>query len=831
MKYTLLAFFLFTSVVFVQAQTKVSGRVTDSLGNPMAYVYIIFNNSTEGTTTNGEGEFYLESEQNYDALEVSFMGFETKLIPLKKGENLQLDIVLKHTPNQLSSVTIFSGKTPKKNNPAIAILKKIWKNKRSNGVHQYKQYQYHKYEKLEFDLNNIDSSMRKSPLFKGMRFVFNYTDTSSITGQSYLPIFINEAYYQVYGDNTINIEKEILIGNQNSGFNSNHALIAFINDLYAEYNVYDNYLKFFEKSFVSPLSQTGIDVYNYVLADSSFIDNKWCYRIVYYPRRDNDLTFKGDFWVNDTTWAIKKIDLTMTDGANINWVNGVHIEQEFDVLNDSTFVITKDHFMANFALRKSKDVHGVYGKRTTYYNDYTFNSKKPKDFYKERRVPMYRNAYQRDTAFWQKHRMAQLNGNERDIYKMLDTLETTFAFKRLYSIGSIMASGYINFDNFDYGPVLSTFGYNDVEGLRLRVGGRTYFSQNDMWRVEGYGAYGFKDHKFKYGISAKWLLDPKLRLKVMAGRRSDIEQLGASLTNSTNVLDRNFASSSLITVGSNETLSHLELTTAAIEFSPFKSFRVRFGAAYREISPASPEFNLDYHPSTTSTKTASTVHQTTLSTTLFYTPGRETTGYGVERITVNRGDFAKLYLKYTLGVKGILGSDFDYKKLQFFYLQPLQIGGIGRLTTTLELGKTFGGVPLALLSAVPGNQTLFSTFGTFPLLNYYEFVTDSYASLHLEHNFNGRLFAYIPILRDWNLREIIGFRAVTGSLSDDTKALNASTSHPALMAPNEHVYWGWSVGVGNIFKMFRIDFHFRGNYLNHKDARQFGVTVGFGLHF
>src|SRR5699024_8399917 len=148
--------------------------------------------------------------------------------------------------------------------------------------------------------------------------------------------------------------------------------------------------KFFEKSFISPLSRTGIDVYNYVLADSSYIDNKWCYRIVYYPRRDNDLTFKGDFWVNDTTWAIKKIDLTMTDGANINWVNGVHIEQEFDVLNDSTFVITKDHFMADFDLRKDKDVHGVYGKRTNYYDNYKFDIEKPKGFYNERCVPMYR---------------------------------------------------------------------------------------------------------------------------------------------------------------------------------------------------------------------------------------------------------------------------------------------------------------------------------------------------------------------------------------------------------------------------------------------------------
>src|SRR5699024_4276123 len=163
------------------------------------------------------------------------------------------------------------------------------------------------------------------------------------------------------------------------------ALVDFIKDLYAEYDVYDNYLKFFNKSFVSPLSRTGIDVYNYVLADSSYIDNKWSYKIIYYPRRKNELTFKGDFWVNDTTWAIKEINLEMSKNANINWVNEVYIEQEFDVLNDSTFVISRDHFMVNFALTKKEDTKGVYGKRTSMYDHYKFNEKKPEGFFSKKR--------------------------------------------------------------------------------------------------------------------------------------------------------------------------------------------------------------------------------------------------------------------------------------------------------------------------------------------------------------------------------------------------------------------------------------------------------------
>ena len=193
----------------------------------------------------------------------------------------------------------------------------------------FKQYQYDKYEKVEFDLNTIDSAFMNSKVFKGMEFVFDQIDTSSISGKTYLPIFINETLSEVYGDNKEKKYKEITKANKNSGFGSGDGVNTFIKDLYADFDIYDNYLKFFDKDFVSPLSRTGINVYNYVLNDSMFIDNKWYYNIVYYPRRKNELTFKGDFWVNDTTFAIKKINLEASKSANINWVKEIYIEHSY----------------------------------------------------------------------------------------------------------------------------------------------------------------------------------------------------------------------------------------------------------------------------------------------------------------------------------------------------------------------------------------------------------------------------------------------------------------------------------------------------------------------
>ncbi len=834
MRIRLLTTFFFFGIISTIAQTKVSGYVFDEFNEPVSFANVIFKGSTIGTITDENGKFYLESDETWASLTVSFIGYELLNIPLNKKVNYNLKFTLKEELGELDQVVITTGKQSKKNNPAIDLLRKIWEHKRKNGLNLYKQYEYDKYEKVEFDINTIDSALIKSKFFRGMEFVFNEVDTSRVTGKTYLPMFINEAVSRVYGDNVINKKKEVLKGNKNSGFSDNQVIIDFVDDLYSDYNVYDNYLKFFEKSFVSPLSKTGISTYNYVLSDSAFIDNKWCYNIIYYPRRKNELTFKGDFWVADSTYAIKEINLQASKSANINWVKDIYIEQEFEVLNDSLFLVKRDYMMSDFALNKKEKSRGVYGKRTTLYDNYEFDKELDRKFY-DREVYNYdKDVYDRGDDFWKDNRLEALNKDEKGVYKMLDTLKTVKKFKQLYNLGSILASGYIEFNTLplDYGPIFSTFGFNDVEGLRLRVGGRTYFGRNDLWRLQGYMAYGFRDDKFKYGISGKWLLDKKSRLIISGGNRRDVEQIGASLTTSTDVLGRSLASSSVVGTSTNDKLTSINLTSLSIESEPWRNVIFRLGGNYRTLESASPTFSLDYN---TSTGVESEIKQfeTSLSVRVF--PKRKMTGFGVERRVANDG-FASIFAQVTRGDKSVLDSDFDYTKVQFSYIQPWQVGGFGRLTTTIEAGKTFGEVPLGLLSVIPGNQSYFSIYNTFSQLDFYEFVSDTYTSLHLEHNFNGRLFSRIPFLRKFNLREIVSIRGVWGEISDENILLN-TTSNPntiPLVAPSDKMYYEYSFGVGNIFKVFRIDFNFRGNYLDevqNPDARKFGITGTFGFYF
>ncbi|MFV8327578.1 DUF5686 family protein [Flavobacterium sp. ZS1P14] len=825
-RFLFILFFLVAAVNALFAQTKVSGIVVDKTGQPIPFANVVFKDSNEGVVSNEDGRFYIESAKTYTTLVLSAVGFSEKEITLNKAVNYNFKIQLNEAES-LKEVVIFAGKTSKKKNPALDILRKIWEHKRKNGLNLFAQYQMEKYEKVEFDMNTIDSAFMKSKLFKGMEFIFNQVDTSKITGKTYLPIFINESLYDVYGDNKLKKVKEKMKANKTSGFEGNQQILSFVKDLYSDYNVYENHLTFFDKSFTSPLSTTGIDVYNYVLRDSAVIDKKWCYNIVFYPRRKNELTFKGDFWVNDSTFAIKKINMAVTKSANINWIKDIYLEQEFEVINDSVFLLTRDYMMSDFALNKKEKSKGLYGKRTSFYRNHEFNKEKPASFYKEEVNYVDKSVYDKSDEFWHENRFENLSRDELGVYKMLDTLKTVKKFKQITSSVMVLASGYVQFGHIDYGPIFSTFGYNEVEGVRLRSGARTYFGTADTWRLQAYTAYGFKDDKFKYGFSGKWMVDKKNRLILSGGNRRDVEQIGSSLTASTDVLGRSNASSTIFSSGNNGKLTNINLSTLGLEIEPVKNLTFQTGFSYRTLASASPTFSLDYYTDAAQTITKSDVKQSEFNLRVDYTPKRKTIGFAVERDLVD-SPFTEIFVNYSHGFKGLLNSDFKYEKIQLYYKQPIIIGPLGRSNIILEVGKTFGTIPLGLMSVIPGNQTFFSNENTFSNLNYYEFISDQYTTLQWNHNFQGRLFSRIPFMRKLNWREIIGVKGVYGTISDANRAINASGL--TYNAP-ENVYWEYHAGIGNIFKVFRIDFAWRGSYLDTPDSKNFSIKGSFGFFF
>ncbi len=169
--------------VFSQ-ETKVKGVVIDAeTKEVIPFANIAFKGTSIGTISSMEGAFFLTSRENVDTLVISYIGYKTQKIPLQKRKFQRLEIALETANISLKEVVVLPGE-----NPAFRILRGIRKHKKNNNPDKIEKYQCKVYNKMQVDVNNLSERFQKRKLFKQFDFVFDYIDTSVVSGKNYLPI-------------------------------------------------------------------------------------------------------------------------------------------------------------------------------------------------------------------------------------------------------------------------------------------------------------------------------------------------------------------------------------------------------------------------------------------------------------------------------------------------------------------------------------------------------------------------------------------------------------------------------------------------------------------
>ena len=725
-----------------------------------------------------------------------------------------------------------SKKTKKKDNPAYDILQEVWKRKKSNGLSQFKDYQYEEYEKIELDLANLDSTFTQRKIFNKVDFIFKYADTLDQSNQLSLPVYFNETLYKNFGkNNPAKKEKREILANKSSGLTSSDAMANTAKNLYKEIDIYDNVLNFFNIGFTSPIATDGFSTYDYQLLGEESVNGTESYRIRYAPKRKDVLSIYGVIYISKENYAVVSATLKSTKQINVNFVNSFYYELEFDNPNDSIFLPKKNYQEIQMSIfGKKEKSKSIIAKKTVIFSDYLFDQNLSDGVFEAKQTFLSDSEFIKDDDFWKEHRKEELSKAEANVYTMMEELQDIPQYKKAVKIYEVVSSGYYNaFDAIDFGDIYSIVGFNEVEGFRLRVGARTYFSANDMWRGAFYTAYGFRDQQVKYGAEFRKVFNRDNRFTLGVGTRRDVMQLGGQLTADEGIMTRSFASSGVLNSGDNFYLSSVNQTSAFVAIDPFKNFTVRLDATNQTTKSALPEkFSLDYYKNN---QRYSEVNDSKLVLSLTTRPGAVFSQYGVDRY--EHSTLAPtLVLKYTQGLEGVFGSDFNYSKLQFYYFQPILLKSFGRLLLNMEVGKNFNTVPLALQNIIPGNQSFNLMPNTFALLNYYEFVADQYATFQVEHHFNGKILSYIPLIKKLKLREVAFYRTAVGSLNASSIAINASNL--ILKAPKKPYYeYGFgieNIGFGNV-RILRVDFNWRGNYLQNPETKKFGIKFGLQYYF
>jgi hypothetical protein len=834
--------------LFGQQHLSIKGTITDAqTGEALAFATVVYiGNESVGTTTDFDGIYNLESKWGTDSIQASYIGYKPISVAIEKGVKKQIiNFKLEKEGFLLVTAEVKAKKQRyrRKNNPAVALIKKVIANKSKNRMQSQEFFEYHKYEKMELALNNITDKFRKKKSFKKFQFLFDYVDTSAMNGKPYLPIYIRETASEVYYRKNPSHEKEYRNGIKVTEFDKwiNTDNMSLLTErLYQKIDIYEDNIFMMSKSFISPLSDfAGNAFYRYYILDTIQYKGMEVIDLAFMPANKQDIGFKGNLYIlNDSTHAVVKASLGITQEANINWVNELLLIQEFEH-QDSFWILSRDEITIDFALTKKSN--GLFGKRTVMYDNHLFNVERAPAVYKGVvDIIDADNVYRQKDDFWKKARQEPLSKREENIYVMVDSLQKVPAFKRTMNILSTLFTGYWNFDKVNMGPVGAFYSFNEVEGFRLRFGGATNLFFNPKMQLEGYAAYGFKDKKFKYGASLLYSLRgdynkyPLHNFKLSYQKETNF--VGQKLDF---VVEDNFLLS--FKRGNASKMLFLETYLAAYLYETNQDLAFSFQFKNQSQTPlGSLRFN--YFPENEPNNIASLnqVKISELSTKIRWAPNQQFVQGQNYRVPIyNRSPIFTLEYKY--GAKGLLGSQYAYHKLYIDVFKRFYLPFIGMTNVVVEGGKIWSkGIPYYLLFIPRANQTFSYKHRSYNLMNYLEFASDSYFSWNIEHFFNGFIFNKIPLLKHLKLREVITFKGVWGQLSDQNNPninkgliqfIENENGQQETSSLQGKPYMEASIGVLNIFKVGRIDLVKRLNYLDAPNLPILFGTKGLGIRF
>lgn len=827
---------LISSWVHAQQETVIYGRVTESgtnTGVPFANIY--FKGTFIGTVTDFEGNYQIKTTTPKDSIYVSLIGYKSKAKPVKKGKTQELNFQLNPEALNLMTVEVRPGV-----NPALRIIKGAMDHKAMYDRDQLDAVQYLSYTKQEADVDNITPRMRKRKLFRPLTALWDKMDTlAGEDSKANLPVMMSEVISNIYSwkeaerkHEEVNAVKVKFVGMKDGSAASQLTGTDFQN-----YNFCKNTVAIQGKDFLSPLADNAMLFYNYYLVDSVQLDSFKCYRIDCRPKNKKDLAYTGTIWITDSSFALKQLDLEITPDVNFNLVDRARIQQVLIPTSAGPWVPSMTRMMIDYAKITNKLVSLVI--RTYNHNtDFVVNQPKEKKYY-ESRIQFGEDAITKDSSYWVGHRPEALTPLEVKSYDMIDTVRNLKFIKRGVNLLYFLFSGYKDVGPVDFGHYINLYAYNSYEGSRVRLGFRTNLKFSKSWIIRGYGAYGFKDKGFKYNLQLERILTRYPWSKAGIQYRDDIDQVGTNYNFTTNMnlgTSPNNLYNTFSQIGNVSKLVRKKEARIWYEkdFNPGINAHITF-----QNIRTTPLFPVQFGDQ------FSIFQQRKYSITELQFDGRISVKErfvqnGTERISFGNTKSPIITVNYTLGIKHLLDGDFNYNKLSVSYSNRFRMAVLGFSQVYVKAGKVFSEIPYTLLEIPRGNQTYIYANNTFNQMNYFEFVSDQFVEAFWQHHFMGLFLNRIPLVKELNLREVVGMSMAYGTLSSKNKSFNTNNYFTVM---DDVPYFEGSVGIENILDVIRIDYYYRftynddfykASYLNANPGNpisNWGIKVGLQFAF
>lgn len=776
----------------------------DSTKTPIAFAKVHFMGTQNGTTTDFNGDFSLSAQKNeiaYDTLIISLLGFKTQKIAFKNGEKQKIDIQLMSSLFQnIDEVTAVAGE-----NPAWPFMRKLIANKTANNPENLNSYSSKEYSKIRFDMNHFTEKFKKNILVKPFDYIW---DNAQITedGVNYLPILLTEKVIEHNYQSSPKDKKDIVIGEKTTGL-AGPKLKEFTNDLYITPNIYDNYITILGKSFPSPLNDNYKNNYKFYLMDSTGTGDLKTYKIRFKPKYQRQLAFNGEMTFDSTSFAIKSINLRFDVKANVNFVRSYIVTQIYDKVESGNWMLVESQVIGDFTvMENASDMTGFFGRKRAFHSDYSINQTIDAAVFNGIELISYQDSSEyRNSDFWTEQRSESFSNEETKLITITKRVESDPAFKIRKNIFYTIGTGFIPLKGVQIGNIYTFYSFNSIEASRVKFGLRSDPRNLFPMHFSSYLAYGTKDKQWKYELGSFINLTKKGATRLGATYRYDIEQLGRSF----NQIALDHVIGSLSQLGQSTSRNYAETFEAYFEksFAPGVISRITY--FNKTFSPTGTNKYMVYDES--DQLQFQTQHHTAGFKAVFKFSYlyKDITGTFYDKkdlYKVNR-KFPDIALKYEYSSKGLFASDFDYQKIKLSIRQRLNTKKLGHLNYNLELGQTFGNVPHLLLDLPFGNQLIFADRYAFNLMNFMEFASDQYLTVHLSQHFEGLILDRIPLINKLKWRSYVFGKSFFGNLS--AKNNQERFVFPVDLSPIKKAYHEVGFGIENIFKFASIDFVWR----------------------
>ncbi|MDB5159219.1 MAG: hypothetical protein JWR50_3926 [Mucilaginibacter sp.] len=825
-------------IAVAQTVTTVNGRVTDAgTGHPLAFISVAFPGSGHGVNTDDKGNFNLSAPNNYNQVIFSFIGYQPVTKTIHPGEINTINVSLENSKTQLKEVVVSSPKKSRyknKDNPAVELIQRVIDHKDSNRMQSADYLQYDQYERVNFSLFHLSPKFLSSRFFNKYRFMLDTSQVIDGEKQIVLPVIFSEKNYKYYyrrepakSIQLLQAEKEVNIFK----FLDTAGMDIYLNRLYGNnVDLYANNIFIINNQFLSPIADHAPNYYKFFITDTVQSGSEKLVALSFTPRTKGDHLFEGKLLVTlDGSYAVKSCELNVNKDININFMRSLSVWQDFEKYPDGRYYLLKSRVKADFSILKNKGT-GILGERSVFYKHYLLHQPQPSAFY-DNKSPSAPILKKTDTTYWKKNRADTLPAEQEQVYAKINRLENMPSFKRTTWIASTITRSYADLGPFQAGPLDAIYSFNNIEGTRVRFGGRTTPEFNPSFYLEGYGAYGSLDEQFKYYLSASYAFNklpyynfPNNYFKLSYQYDTDIPGQNFLIQKSQSVLLS-------ISRGTSNLWLYNRIFRADYVRDLENHFSFDIGLKNWNQQPAGAlsfqdQLNNNFIHNLTTTE---------FDVGLRYAPHEQIMQGSVYRRSIH-SKYPIFSLQINHGFNKVLNGSYNYTNISGNIYKRVYLSQLGYSDVTLQGGILAGQVPFPLLNILPANQTYLYDREAFNMMNFLEFVSDHYVGLDITHSFNGFILNKIPLVEHLKLKEYLSFKIIYGGLRSENDPLASKNLYKlpvssggvsGTYALGNAPYIEAGIGIGNIFKLIRIDAIHRFNYLDHPFVSPYGIRFSF----